>query len=418
MRILTEDITKFTFENVVNFCNENVPEGIEIDYKEAMPDKGLSKLFAAFSNTRGGVIILGVTEDRTTGIPSAWEGIYNDAKVVEKVHQNASNVSPIPNYVLHRTNEVNGKIFMLIRIVEGEKPPYFVQNDSVVWVRTGNITNPIDHSKPDHLEFLYTKKTGAEKLRTIYKERCKEVYAKSLLREEKRRVELIEQAKKRGDTSASGYCQQPLGTNVSMCEIFLTPYYPFEPLAPISEIYGKLSEIRGNKNFPDLNMESIPEGLNHFTHAYNGYIANHQLLANGIIYYQNDISDVQEGVKTIYMSYIFKNIHDVLTTSKHLYNIFGYQGMLHLTTVIKDLKEVWFKELTGNGFFTGNRDHNTLLDNYTWLIETSTQTLYNEKEFKELFYQIIKDVYWSLGYREVNINIIDKFIANGKIAFN
>ena len=107
----------------------------------------LPKHFASFSNTRGGLIIVGVEED-DKGLPVKWEGVKNEGKLIDRVHQNASNIDPIPNYETCITDEKNGRVFLLIRIFEGDQTPYYVQNDSNIWVRTGNISKPIDIASP------------------------------------------------------------------------------------------------------------------------------------------------------------------------------------------------------------------------------------------------------------------------------
>lgn len=157
MNMLKKPVSEISFNEVVEFCNEAHGEGVQIDYKKDFPSNGFAKHFAAFSNTRGGIIIIGVEEDRKSGIPVSWTGVVKDAKQIEKIHQAASNVEPIPSYEVHATDEVDGKCFVLIRINEGDKTPYYVQNDFNIWVRTGNISNPIGIASPDGLELLFGK---------------------------------------------------------------------------------------------------------------------------------------------------------------------------------------------------------------------------------------------------------------------
>ena len=64
--LFTKEITKITFEDVVNFCKEQMPESINLDYKEDFP-RHLEKTISAFANTMGGLIILGV-EDRIVSL--------------------------------------------------------------------------------------------------------------------------------------------------------------------------------------------------------------------------------------------------------------------------------------------------------------------------------------------------------------
>ena len=154
MDILNKPINSFSFEDVSSFCQQGHIEGIQLDYKRDLPPKGLAKHFAAFSNTRGGVMIIGVEEDKKSSKPATWKGVKNSGKLVDRIHQYASSVEPIPSYEVHVTNEKRGNVFILIRIFEGDRTPYYVQNDSNLWVRTGNIRNPIDIASPDYTEIL------------------------------------------------------------------------------------------------------------------------------------------------------------------------------------------------------------------------------------------------------------------------
>lgn len=148
MDILNRSIQNFTFSDIANFCGQGIIEGIQLDYKKEVP-KDLAKHFAAFSNTRGGIIIIGVEEDPKTGRPIACNGVVYDAKIVDRIHQFASNVDPIPNYQLETTNAgPNGNVFILVRIFEGDRTPYYVQNDANLWIRTGNVSTPINIASP------------------------------------------------------------------------------------------------------------------------------------------------------------------------------------------------------------------------------------------------------------------------------
>src|SRR5918998_3340839 len=197
MKILNTPIHELTFNDVVAFCAQKHVEGIQIDYKQGIPPKGLAKQFAAFSNTRGGVIIVGVEEDSKTGVPLKWEGIQNQGKLIDRVHQFAANVEPIPDYDVRVTNESNGKVFLLIRIFEGDSTPYYVQNDFNDYVRTGNITNLIDIASPEPLSLLFGKREQASRARNVFIDRADDVYDAALSRAERERLTFIASEKER-----------------------------------------------------------------------------------------------------------------------------------------------------------------------------------------------------------------------------
>jgi predicted HTH transcriptional regulator len=133
MDILTRQLNSFTFEDIVAFVGEKIPEGVQLDYKKDFPEKGLAKIIASFANTRGGVIIIGVEEDEKTGLPTACEGILPD-KHEDRIYQYIGNINPIPKVEIQTIDSTQGKVFVLIRVFEGDETPYYVHNDNNIWI--------------------------------------------------------------------------------------------------------------------------------------------------------------------------------------------------------------------------------------------------------------------------------------------
>jgi|CXWL01.1.fsa_nt_gi hypothetical protein len=421
MKILNQDFSTITFDDIVAHCGEKHPEGVQLDYKENYPQKDLSKLFAAFSNTRGGLIIIGVKENRTTGIPETWNGIVIDATLVERVHQQALSVTPLPSYQVRMTDEKSGMIFLLIRIDEGASTPYFVKNDANVWVRTGNIRNPIGIAEPEWLELLYKKRSRAEKARKNYFSVAETVFKSGLELEEKKRLRLIEEAKSKGDGSEKTYAQNKLGTEVEPCTITIQPFYPSKAMIRPLEIIDKARDFRIQNNycdFPDLNLRPIPEGAMMFKHGHNGYIECQQLYSSGLFYYRFDVKtfDRQSSKPVIYCSYILGSLATILLSSKSFYSLVGYQGVvkLNLELEIKD-RNVYFCRLTGNDPFFFDAYQEALLPKYNWEYTFNTSELGDQNELMKLYCQIADDIHWSFGYKGVSVAIVQKFLADNQI---
>src|SRR5665811_1385106 len=140
MNILYAPVGSLAFNDIVAFCQQKIIEGVTLEYKVDFP-KDLAKQFVTFSNTQGGLVIIGVGEDQN-GYPDSWDGVTNTGKLIDRVHQIAANVVPFPTYEVATTDEVKGKVFVLIRISEGSAPPYATTSDPTPWVRTGNISTP------------------------------------------------------------------------------------------------------------------------------------------------------------------------------------------------------------------------------------------------------------------------------------
>ena len=421
MNILRKPVSEFSFGEVVEFCKEAHGEGVQVDYKMDFPSNGFAKHFAAFSNTRGGIIIVGVEEDKKSGVPVSWVGITKDAKQIERIHQAASNVEPIPSYEVHATDEVEGKCFVLIRINEGDKTPYYVQNDSNIWVRTGNISNPIGIASPDGLELLFGKREKAEKARSLYLKISDNAYRAGLEREEKERQRLIQVAKEKGE-NVGNYYQQSLGTGVAMCTVVIQPYFPHKAIASPRDIKASLNELRsrcGGREFPDLNFgEPIPEGLFRFMHGYSGYIECQQVFGCGLVRNDLDVLQVDQNERRIVrIGFVIGTILKLLQFTNALYNKFGYQGVLNGYISLNGMKDVYTSVLKPSGWHFFGEDKKSLFDDYQWDLLLDTNILKDQEHFKIYCYSLIKEIYWSLGYEEVNEKIIDAFLEQNGLSF-
>ena len=121
INLLARNIHDITYDDVVEFCKQKVLEGVQLDYKLNIP-KDLAKHFATFSNTLGSLIIIGIGED-DKGLPTTCDGVPNNGKLVDRIHQFAANVTPLPTYDICTTDEQNGNVFILVRIDEGAATP-------------------------------------------------------------------------------------------------------------------------------------------------------------------------------------------------------------------------------------------------------------------------------------------------------
>jgi len=76
--LYTKPINDITFQDVLDFCEQKTPENFRLDYKKVLPsNEKLAKLIAAFANTYGGVIVVGINAPK--GIPNnPFEGIDYD----------------------------------------------------------------------------------------------------------------------------------------------------------------------------------------------------------------------------------------------------------------------------------------------------------------------------------------------------
>ena len=157
LNLFTGDVEQLRLEDVDAFLALDGPpdsrprEGIRVDYKGDIPDK-LGETVAAFSNTYGGLILLGVSE--TEGVPSRRDGFPQDKR--DDIKTRLANiicttVHPRPRFQIGvvPVDASAQKHVAVIRIEEGDYPPY-------MFTRSGANKIPIRVADKDHPADLRT----------------------------------------------------------------------------------------------------------------------------------------------------------------------------------------------------------------------------------------------------------------------
>ena len=428
MNILNNPINTFSFLDIAQFCEEGLIEGVQLDYKRELPAKGLAKHFASFSNTRGGLLIIGVEEDPKTGKPVAWEGISYDAKLVDRIHQYATSVEPRPAYDVHVTDVQREKVFILVRVFEGDRTPYYVQNDANLYIRTGNITDPISLASPEAAELLFGKKTKADLARQNYVSRTTEIFAAATKRADKDRLQAIafekekwkrEQQPGSNEVFSTTYPTDPLGTNSAMCTILFQPFFPKAVLSTPQEFLAKADQFRvvgrNQERFPGLNLKPIQDGVLDYEWGRSGYIRCQQLYATGLLYDSAHVLRIMKGgIKVIHLTTVATQLLMLLKAASNLYQLFCYQGGLKGFLRLENIEGAIIYPVIPEGYhlepFFFEDKQGTLLSKYEWELELDTAILHDPMSRQLFFIEKIKELYWTLGYETIQSGIIEKFL--------
>jgi hypothetical protein len=406
MEILNKQIGNLSFKSIEEFCKEGHSENIQLDYKRDLSEKGLAKHFAAFSNSRGGIIIVGVEEDGDKGTPKRYAGIVNSEKLEDRVHQFAANVDPLPTYDIHITDEEAGKVFLLVRIYEGYNTPYYVLNDPNLYVRTGNITKLIDKASPEQAKILYAKGKLAELAKENNLNQVSRNYHAGLRRGEKERLRKIlennKKLKKEPDLKIAPTPKNELGADVVMLDTTLQPQYPSTNYIKPDEIFDKGREHRvrmGNyMNFPHLDFEQIPQGIMFFKWSPGGGIYCEQILSNGTIHMSNDVLRIgDQGNREIYISVMSSQIRLILEFAHKYLGDIGYGGGLVLNISVEKSRGSLLYPFNAVPFM--DDPHKILHDSYNWEFFTDTIQIGTVKGRQKLHMEIAEYMSWDMGIK-------------------
>ena len=119
--LFSEDLDKYDnkgkYSALEEFCAARLNEGWRLDYAENWDDRALEKV-AAFANTFGGVLIIGVKKDKRDVEP-LLVGVNSTAEYKTRIASSiAANISPVPSYHVyecHKPEEPNSK-FCVVQV--------------------------------------------------------------------------------------------------------------------------------------------------------------------------------------------------------------------------------------------------------------------------------------------------------------
>lgn len=114
-----------TYENLISSLESDINESFFLEFKEdnVSPEKIL-KATSAFANSYGGYIIIGVNDDKTIDKGCV---VWNE----QRLHSTYINgISPIPNFDV-KTLTKDDKRILVIRVMEGEEPPYITYRGEI-----------------------------------------------------------------------------------------------------------------------------------------------------------------------------------------------------------------------------------------------------------------------------------------------
>lgn len=177
--IYSKHITEITWEDIVDFCSQEIVEGATLDYKREFP-QDLPKTIAAFANTMGGIILLGISESNENKPLLPIQGIPFERGLSEKVMSMIlSNITPpiIPEIQIC-SNEDKSRAVIVIRIPQSDQTPHAIKNNTRVYIRTGNRNNYEELISIDKLQWLLSNRNKSLLFREELIRNCDERFNK------------------------------------------------------------------------------------------------------------------------------------------------------------------------------------------------------------------------------------------------
>jgi hypothetical protein len=231
---------QISFRDVDEFLKARIPEGHRLDYKLHFPNE-LAKTIAAFANTLGGMIILGVDSDKVTNEP-IWPpavGMPNQPGIADRIIQVATEAiyPPVGVSVSQMENEaMAGHQIAVIFVDESKEAPHAVEKRRKVFVyeRTDNKTDPHVLADIDRIRYLLDRRNAIEEKREL-------LVAKGLVK--------LKKELDKGFTT--------------VCWVSVAPVYPWRELCRPSECFEFLREFANSLGSPRntiRDVRRVPDG--------------------------------------------------------------------------------------------------------------------------------------------------------------
>ena len=231
-----------TFDDVVHFCQQQLPEGKQLDYKFFLPKnkEKFAKTIASFANAMGGTVIIGVNDDKNDKPRPPFTGIPYHEKMrntIEDIIQ--TYIDPIVFVDINTCVSQDGeRMFVVVSIPQSNLTPHLVGKLKRAYIRTGQSSRPEVIVHPDLLPWLLDHRQKSERLRHILYDKAESHFENYL---------------KNKNLSPSVL---PVAT------LSLMPLYPQEPLVDYRQLPPVISYCAASlENQPHIYLQPVQDGI-------------------------------------------------------------------------------------------------------------------------------------------------------------
>lgn len=380
MFLFSKTIEEITFDDVVAFCNQQIEEGIRIEYKDNFssknPSRQIAKEIASFANTHGGLLLIGVKENNRKPILPI-EGIPKEGDLksrVETIAFQAINPPIFPEVQVCDVDE--NKSVILVRVHESAETPHRVEQDTKIYIRVASQNEPVE-APFEEIEWLLSK-------------RKKSLDHKNYI---------LERAEQRFNTLISGRVLN------SLRKFYAVPVFPKAGFCRYSDLPDIAKGIHIIAEFPTYspNGEPIQDSLVFmYSPDDNKYS---EINTSGLFFSKEDISekDFSCTVKDeISFDDSLKKLVLAVMYAKKFYEALSFKGLVEIGYLFENVSFIKLAECKERREFRRCPQ----LDNAIFI--TRTIPIHKlESDFENLINEMMQEVLWSFGHNE-NIYLLGR----------
>jgi hypothetical protein len=326
--IFGKPLSEVTMQDVKTFCDKHIREGINLDYKRDLASKTLLKTMAAFANTRGGFIIVGV-DDKDDKPVLPVEGIdWKESLPLGVTSMIIDNMYPYLSVDVHVCEPENGKTSVLIYVPESHEAPHWLVNRTELYVRRADRAGHTHWERfatDGEWDFLRNKRERSIELRNQALEAVTDIF------EAESRI-----SRQNTPGTLTTFSNNKPIYHFGMLRTVLVPLFPRGIICDVL----KLNTYLGTKRIPtllsddeypqlDIPTKLFQEGVYKYEADNRGFAKSMSLLTRlGVVAtYERVLQEQkQEPVDFIYFGEALASIEATLRYAGKLYDELAYTG--------------------------------------------------------------------------------------------
>lgn len=422
-------LNEVTVNDVKLFCDKQIKEGINLDYKKDLNPKSIVKAIAAMGNTRGGWLIVGVEDkDDKPHLPVVGMDF------VEHIELTITNIvlshmsSPLIPIIHVCPPDKDDKTFVIMYVPESIDAPHWLFNKKELYVRVEQRTDHTDWERfatADEWEWLRNKREKSISRRSEVKENLNYYFLNYIDKDS------LEKSFKEKRSAFLPSINIPTnhvfnrdGTE-KMLNLYISPSFPSDSLLTVNETYDKLLEIATRDVYGT--SDRFPIFLDDRVVYQSGTIAFNQLDNNrnyftalditGMLVYKETVvyekkpADEDRITDLSYVDFdrIVIRLEEFLSIASNLFTSINYQGLLSIDIHLDG--EDWMRMKFPTQHFHP-RQTESANGQFRWSKSFLASEIRDSKSSNYLLRETVENLMYAFGWKDFDWNIFETTIKN------